>query len=174
MATATQKIATTQSPLARVVIGSLIASLVLGMWTMMVEGILHIGENFVAGLFSPVEYIAATVLGGLGNPNFYPAGQLPPVDALAIILGLMGHMMNAVIFGLVFYAIATRLPNDRRSLIIAGVVYGVAIFIGMWFIALPILDPVMLRVNLIAFLLGHMMFGAALGLTTVWARGIQG
>jgi hypothetical protein len=170
MATATTKLTSTQHPLVRVVIGSLIASLALGMWTMMLEGILHAGENFIAGLFSPVEYIAATVLGGLGNPNFYPAGQLPSVDPLAIILGLMGHMMNAVIFGLIFYAIATRLPNDRRSLIIAGVVYGVAILFAMWFIALPILDPVMLRVNFIAFLLGHMLFGAMLGWTAAWAR----
>ena len=173
MTTATTKMISAQQPLVRVVIGSLIANLILGMWTMLLEGILHAAENFVAALFSPVEYIAATVLGGLGNPNFYPAGQLPPVDPFAIILGLMGHMMNAVIFGLIFYAIATRLSNNRRSLIIAGVLYGVAIFVMMWFIALPLLDPVMLRVNLLVFLLGHMMFGAALGLTAAWARQVQ-
>jgi len=151
------------------VISGIIASLVLGMWTMIVEAILA-GGNFVAGLFSPVVYIAATVLGGFANPNFYPAGKLPPADPVAIILGLMGHMMNSVIFALIFFAIASRVAVNNTARIVAGLVYGVAIFAVMWYVALPILDPVMLRVNYLGFLAGHMMYGIALGVLVNWKR----
>jgi len=168
-AIATNPLAARQA-LVRQVIISIIAGMVLGMWTMLVEGVLHAGESFLAGLVSPLNYIAATVLGGLGNPNFYLAGQLPPLDPLTILLGLMGHMMNSVILGLIFYGIAGRLTQDRRTLLLAGVIYGVVVLLGLWILVLPVLDPVMLRVNFLAFVLGHMMFGAVLGLGTLWAR----
>jgi hypothetical protein len=147
----------------------LIAGVVLGMWQMTLEGILHAGQGFFAGLFSPVEYIAATVLGGFNNPSFYPAGRLPPVQALPIVLGLMGHMMNSVILGLIFFGIVSGLRHDRVTSLIAGLVYGVIIFVLMWFVVLPFVDPVMLRVSFVAFLIGHMMFGLGLGLTRIWA-----
>ncbi len=151
------------------VASGLIAGMVYGMWTMIVEAILASG-NFVAGLFSPVVYIAATVLGGFGNPNFYPARQLPPADPVAIVLGLMGHMMNSVIFGLIFFAIVGSVARTSTTRVVAGLVYGVAIFALMWYVALPILDPVMLRVNYPGFLAGHMMYGIALGLLANWKR----
>jgi len=151
------------------VIGALIASVVLGMWEMIVEAVLHVGQDAVAGFFSPVEYIAATVLGGFNNPNFYPAGQLPPVQALPIVLGLMGHMMNSVLLGLVFFGVVSSLSRSRATSLIAGLVYGVAVFVLMWFVVLPVVDPVMLRVSFVAFLAGHMMFGLGLGLTRTWA-----
>ncbi len=151
------------------VISGLIASLALGMWSMIVEAILA-GGNFVAGLFSPVVYIAATVLGGFGNPNFYPAGQLPPADPVAIVLGLMGHMMNSVVFAFVFFAIVSRFASTNTARVVVGLVYGVVIFMLMWYVALPIVDPVMLRVNYLGFFAGHMMYGIALGLLGNWKR----
>ncbi len=169
MTTAVGTTARSNSAIQWQVISGLIASLVLGMWTMIVEAVLA-GGNFVAGLFSPVVYIAATVLGGFGNPNFYPAGKLPPADPVAIVLGLMGHMMNSVIFSLIFFAIASRVAANNIARIVAGLVYGVTIFAVMWYVALPILDPVMLRVNYLGFLAGHMMYGIALGLLGNWKR----
>lgn len=155
---------------ARQIVGGLVSGMVYGMWTMIVEAILHAGEGIVVGFFSPVVYIAATVLGGFGNPNFYPAGKLPPADPIAIILGLMGHMMNSVIFGLIFFAIVNRVASNNAARLVAGLVYGVAIFAAMWYVALPIVDPVMLRVNFLGFLAGHMMYGIGLGITANWKR----
>jgi hypothetical protein len=157
-------------PIVRVVIGSLIAGIVYGMWTMIVEAILHAGQDIAAGFFSPVTYIGATVQGGFNNPNFYPAGQLPPAEPVAIILGLMGHMMNSVILGLIFFWIASHLSQSRATLIVAGIVYAVLIFFIMEYALLPFVDPVMLRVNYVGFLLGHMMFGIGLGLTAISAN----
>ncbi len=107
--------------LGRMGVSALIAGVVFGMLQMIVEAILHAGESVVAGFFSPVEYIGATVLGGFNNPSFYPAGQLPPVQALPIVLGLMGHMMNSVILGLIFFGIVSGLSHSRGTSIIAGI-----------------------------------------------------
>lgn len=38
----------------------------------------------------------------------------------------------------------------------------------MWFVAVPAVDPLVLNLNGVAFLVGHMMWGAALGL--LWGR----
>lgn len=136
----------------RVLVPGLVASLVLGMWQMIVEAIVG------AGLWSPPIYIAATLLRGLQG-----AGSPAAFDLAGVGLGLMGHMMNSVIFGLIFaFLIGPRLPSLSRQ-IGAGLVYGVAIFVAMWTIVLPLINPVMLNLNAGVFFLGHMMWGAALG-----------
>ncbi len=170
MAAITARTTIVSQPIARKVIGGVLSGLVYGMWTMMVEAILHASQNIVAGFFSPISYIGATVLGGFNNPNFYPAGQVPPADPVAIILGLMGHMMNSVILGFIFFWIASRLSQSRATLIVAGIVYAVLVFFVMWYAVLPLVDPVMLRINYVGFLLGHMMYGIGLGLTAIWAN----
>lgn len=172
MATVTQGAPTLGTAPKIQALGGLIAGMALGMWTMIVEAILHTGESFLAGLFSPVIYIAATVLGGFGNPSFYPAGKLPPLDPLAIVLGLMGHMMNSVVLALIFFAILSRVVQMHRArlVLVAGLVYGLVIFAVMWYAVLPIVDPVMQRVNPLAFLAGHLMYGIGLGVTANWTR----
>jgi hypothetical protein len=164
---------TTSRSLTRVVMGTLIASVVFGMWTMMVEAIRHAGEGLVAGFFSPLEYIAAAVRGGFGNASFYPAGQLPTAEPVGILFGLMGHMMNAVILGLIFYWIASRLSQSRATLIVAGIAYSVLLFVVMEYAILPFADPVLLRVDSIGFLVGHLLYGIGLGLTVLWAGQAQ-
>ena len=75
----------------------------------------------------------------------------------------MGHMMNSVILGLIFtFSIGPRLTSLGRQ-IAGGIVYGVVIFAAMWFVVLPLVNPVMLNLNAAAFFVGHMMWGAALG-----------
>jgi uncharacterized membrane protein YagU involved in acid resistance len=136
----------------RVFVPGLVASLVLGMWQMVVEAIVG------AGLWSPPIYIAATLLRGLQG-----AGSPASFDVAGVGLGLMGHMMNSVIFGLIFaFLIGPRLPTAGRQ-VVGGLVYGIAIFIAMWFIVLPLVNPVMLNLNPGVFFLGHVMWGAALG-----------
>ncbi len=50
----------------------------------------------------------------------------------------------------------------------AGVIYGIAVWAAMWFVVIPLVDPLMLNLNGIVFLIGHMMWGGALGL--LWSR----
>jgi hypothetical protein len=75
----------------------------------------------------------------------------------------MGHVMNAIIFGLVYaWLIAPRFKSFPGQ-VFAGLVYGIAVFGVMWLAVVPVVDPVMTNLNAPAFLLGHMMYGIVLG-----------
>ena len=138
----------------KLLVAGLIASMVMAMWEMAVEAMIPGGAGFWA---APVM-IAATVLRDLQNVS-----TPVPFDMMGVGLGMMGHMMNSVILGIVFaLVIAPRIPSLIGQ-IIAGMLYGVIIFAVMWYAVLPVIDPVMLKLNLIVFLAAHAMWGVALG-----------
>lgn len=142
-----------------ILIGGIAASLVIAMWEMVAEAILPAG----AGLFGPPIAIGATIirdLQGSANPI--------PFDLAALVLGLAGHMMNSVILAAVFGVAVGRRGLATTTLVGAGIVWGIVVFAAMWFVVVPVVDPLVLNLNGIAFLAGHMMWGAALGF--LWAR----
>lgn len=159
MATSTETLRQGGVSGSRLVIAGLIASIVMGMWQMVVE------ELFGAGFWSPVVYIAATVLRNLQTLGTNPGFQLVPV-----VLGLMGHMMNSVILGAVFYGFARRRDWATLPAFIAGMVYGVIVFVLMWYVIVPLVDPVMLELNDGLFFIAHLMYGGVLGLLFNWAK----
>jgi hypothetical protein len=146
--------------ISRVLGAGIVASIVMGMVEMIYEAV---GG---AGFWSPVVFIAATLLRSLQSV------PIPvPFMAMAVILGLMGHMMNSMIFGLIFASIVSRFPISRGTLAGLGVVYALAVFVVMWFLVVPAIDPVMLKLNGMVFAIAHMMWGAALGLIVPQSSG---
>lgn len=137
----------------RVVIAGLLASVVMGMMVMLAEAAVG------AGFWAPVTFIGATVLRGLQTIDV-------PVPFVlgAVVLGLMGHMMNSVVLGALFTRLVARSAWVRAEVVIAGVVYGLAVFGIMWYGVLPVVDPVMLKLNAAAFAISHLAWGAVLGL----------
>ena len=143
----------------QVIVGGVVASLVLAKWEMAVEALIPGG----AGFFGPPVAIGATVvrdLQGAANPI--------PFDALALVLGLAGHMMNSVVLGAVFGLVVTRLATTSGATVGLGMAWGALVFAGTWFVVLPAVDPLMLNLNGPVFLAAHLMWGVALGLT--WSR----
>jgi hypothetical protein len=143
----------------RVLLAGLAASLVMGMFEMLYEAVAG------AGLWSPVVFIAATVLRslqGIATPV--------PFQPVPVLLGLMGHMMNSVILGVVFALLIAPRLGTRNALLIGGVVYGAAIFVLMWFAVVPLVDPVMLKLNGPAFAVAHVMWGAVVGAVLGWQQ----
>lgn len=142
-----------------ILIGGVAASLVIAMWEMIVEAILPAG----AGIFGPPIAIGATIvrdLQGSANPI--------PFDPVALILGLAGHMMNSVILAAIFGLAVGRRSLGTGALAIAGMVWGAVVFAAMWFVVVPVVDPLVLNLNGATFFAGHLMWGAALGV--LWAR----
>ncbi len=142
-----------------ILVGGIVASLVIAMWEMIVEAIVPDG----AGLFGPPIAIGATVvrdLQGTSNPI--------PFDATALVAGLAGHMMNSVILAAAFGAVARRRALGTTGLLATGMAWGAIVFGAMWFVVAPAVDPLVLNLNGVAFLAGHLMWGAALGL--LWVR----
>ncbi len=148
-------LSTTRSNAAVKWIGAgLIASLVMGMWEMMVEAIIPNG----AGFWSAPTYIAATLL-----RNLQAVARPVPFDFIAVMAGLMGHMMNSVILGLVFALVIAPRFKSLVSQAVAGMVYGAVVYVMMALVVVPLIDPVMANLNAVVFFLGHLMWGVALG-----------
>ena len=98
------------------------------------------------GLWAPPKMIAATLLdrSGLDRPGF----QMIPV-----MVGMMIHFATAVGFGVIFSLFGGRLSYGRA--IGWGVVYGLAIWLFMQFIGLPIINPVMAGMPYLPFAIEH-------------------
>ncbi|MEO8463323.1 MAG: hypothetical protein ABI555_08930 [Chloroflexota bacterium] len=143
----------------RIVVAGVLASLAIAMWEMIVEAVIPDG----AGFFGAPIAIGATLIRDL-------QGSSNPIEfnGVALIVGLAGHMMNSVIFGAIFAAVVTRRAMSATSTLIAGMAWGAAVFVGMWFVVVPLVDPLMGNLNAAAFFAGHLMWGAALGY--LWGR----
>ena len=72
----------------RTLIAGLVASVVMGMIEMIFEAVAG------TGFWSPLVFIGATVL-----RDFQTVAIPVPFDVVAVVVGLMGHMMNSVILG---------------------------------------------------------------------------
>ncbi|MBI4493500.1 MAG: hypothetical protein HY690_11990 [Chloroflexi bacterium] len=143
----------------RVLLAGLIASMVMGMIQMVYEAVAG------AGFWSPVVFIAATILRDLQS-----VATPVPFALIPVLLGLMGHMMNSVILGVVFAALVAPRLQGLGGLIVGGAVYGLVVFALMWLIVVPLVDPAMLRLNAPVFAVAHLMWGGALGLVLCWGE----
>lgn len=138
----------------RVVVVGLVASVAMGMVEMMLEAAL--GEE---GFWAPLLYIGATAL-----RDYQTVASSPDFAFAPVMLGLMGHMMNSVVFAIPFAALAPRVTRSRLVLVLLGMMYGLILFGIMWTLVLPIVDPVMLRLNGGVFAFAHAMLGAVMGI----------
>jgi uncharacterized membrane protein YagU involved in acid resistance len=130
----------------------LIAGLVFAMWAMIV-GI------FTSNLWAPPQGIGQAL--GIGH-------QGHDFQVAPFIVGLMGHMVNSVIFGLIFLAIVATLQLRGITAVVAGMMYGIVVYAVMYWLVLRNLlsgtsgsflsaDPEW------SWIVGHLMFGAILG-----------
>jgi uncharacterized membrane protein YagU involved in acid resistance len=151
-ATALTRRETSADRLPRLVPG-LAAGMAFAMWAMFV-GI------FASKLWAPPQGIAQSVGIGAQGWDF----QIVPS-----LLGIMGHMMNSIIIGLVFLAIAAALRLRGVALVIAGMMYGVVVYLIMYY---PVLRGILSTTSGSfltsnpewSWVLGHIMYGMILGL----------
>jgi len=131
----------------------LIAGLPLAAWLMFV-GI------FASTLWAPPQGIAQAV--GIGHPGH-------DFQVVPFILGVMGHVVNSVILGLVFLGVVLILNVRGWAIVLVGAAYGIVAYeIIYWSLLRGLLsgtsgsflsaDPQW------AVIIGHLMFGAVLGL----------
>lgn len=136
----------------RGVVAGLVASVLMGMVSMVGEALLG------AGFWAAPTLIAATILRDLQALE-------PPVPLLPLplVLGLMGHMMNSVVLAALFEVTVGRVFAVREQAAAAGAVFGLLVFAVMWLIVLPFADPVMTALNPAVFAAAHLVWGATVG-----------
>lgn len=140
----------------RYLVAGVVAGMGYGMMEMVIEAI--IGQGF----WAPLRFIASVfTLGKDTDPSF---------SLIPVVVGLMGHMMNSVILGVVFSLWISRLASGIVGLAVLGMVYAAAIFIAMWYVVLPVIDLAMLLVNGPGFFASHLLYGLVLGIGVALVR----
>jgi uncharacterized membrane protein YagU involved in acid resistance len=130
----------------------LIAGLVFAMWAMFVG-------LFTSTLWAPPQGIAQSI--GIGSPghNF----QVVP-----FVAGLIGHMMNSIVLGVIYVAIARALRLQSNAAVVGGMVYGVIVYGAMYWVllrgVLSSTSASFLSANPEwSWVAAHLMFGLVLG-----------
>jgi hypothetical protein len=110
------------------------------------------------GPWLPINLVAATVLRDLQAQSL---ATLQQFNLLALVVGLMIHVIMSISLGEMFSFILPALPGRP---LYWGPVIGPLLWIGASVAALPILNPVMaLNVEPISFTLANLLYGLVLG-----------
>ena len=130
----------------------LIAGLVFAMWAMVVG-------LFTSTLWAPPQGIAQSIGIGTAGHNF----QLVP-----LLVGLMGHMMNSIVLGVIFIAIARAIRLRGIAAVVGGMAYGVIVYVAMYWVllrgVLTSTSGSFLSANPEwSWIAAHLMFGVLLG-----------
>ena len=91
------------------------------------DGVIYYG---ITGPWSPIKVLQYIASGALGSAAF--DGGLA-----AAALGLVIHFALSFSFAGIYLLAATRLPILRSRAVIAGLLYGAAVYLGMNFVVLP-------------------------------------
>jgi uncharacterized membrane protein YagU involved in acid resistance len=78
----------------------------------------------------------------------------------ALVLGMVVHMMMATLLGMVFAVAAGRYLTSRTSLLGAGMVYGVVVWLLMQYVIWPLVDDAAAQAfTAWVFAVGHLLYG---------------
>jgi hypothetical protein len=156
MATAYGSESSTKSAVLSWVVPGLVGGLMFAMLAMIVA-------NFTSAIWAPPQGIAQAI--GIG-PNGHDFHIVP------LILGLMGHMMNSVILGAVFVALARAMKFSPMMLVVLGAMYGLLVYAVLYHVLLPGVFSLWASAGVHSFtstvptwawVIAHMLFGMTLG-----------
>ncbi|MGH9299744.1 MAG: hypothetical protein ACRDZT_07480 [Acidimicrobiales bacterium] len=124
-------------------------AMIVGIWT--------------SAFWAPPQGIAQAI--GIG-PNGHDFHIVP------FILGLMGHMMNSVILGAIFVAMARATKMGPMMLVVAGTVWGLVVYGILYYLLLPDVFSLWASAGVQSFVstvptwtwvVAHLLFGMTLG-----------
>jgi len=153
------------SPLPDVIgLGGAIAGLAGGVAMAVVAALLS--ASMGQDIWHESKRIAAIVYGpaALTGPGF---------DLGPVLVGTLIHLLVSAILGALFGIVTRRLlhlTSDFGTPVMAGLVYGLLIWMVAYFVVLPVLNPALLDVYTPAFIIQHVTYGVVLGLVYMWLR----
>lgn len=131
----------------------------------------------IAGLGGGLAMIIAaallTVAGGgdvwrepreIAQPLF---GVVAGNDWAPIVVGTILHFLTAGLLGAVFGIVSRRmlrLPSDYGVPVLAGLIYGMALWALAYFVVLPFVNPALLDTYAPSFIIQHIIYGVVTGL----------
>ena len=127
-------------------LGGMLGGAMMAMWSMIVLWLTGVG------FWTPLNLIAHTVWRGAPLGATFSWG--------ALVLGMVVHMMMATLLGTVFGVAAARYPVSRATLLGAGMVYGVVVWLLTQYVLWPLVDDAAAQAfTAWVFAVGHLLFG---------------
>jgi hypothetical protein len=165
MSTASPSIRPSVSPLPDVVgLGGAIAGLIGGLAMAIVGAI--ISASLGGDIWLEAKQIAAVVYG--------PATTAQAGFAVGpVLIGTLLHLLISTALGALFGIVTRRifhLTSEFGTLLMAGLIYGMLIWLGGYFVVLPLINPLLRETYAPAFIVQHLVYGAVTGLIYTWLR----
>jgi hypothetical protein len=94
-------------------------------------------------------------------------------DAAPVLVGTLIHFVTSAVVGAIFGIVTRRwlhLPSDFGTPVLAGLVYGLLVWLVAYFVVLPVVDPFLLDSYAPAFIIQHIVYGVVTGLLYAWLR----
>jgi len=128
--------------------------------------------GILAGLILALFLVATSLAGGqdawmalkgAGAPFLGQRAMQPGFDALALIVGALCHFAVAIIWGVAFGLLFFGL--HKTTTMIAGLFWGFVVWIGMYYMVLPVLGlgDVARGTPISLAIVSHLLFGVVLG-----------
>src|SRR6266542_2991858 len=110
-------------------------------------------------IWQEAKQIAAIVYGpaALAQPGF---------DAGPVLVGSLIHLVVSALLGALFGILTRRvlrLTSDFWTPVLAGLIYGMLIWLVAYFVVLPLLNPALLDLYAPAFIVQHLVYGMVTG-----------
>ena len=135
-------------------------------------------DGLFGGVLAGIGMAAYLVLASLmleGGPGamfsrFEPGQEAAPLNGLLVHLAVSG--VYGVVFGIGYQAIAGRKREARtaRQAIVSGAVYGLALMLLAWLVLLPGAGSALVEMPVAHFAIGHLIYGAILGVMLYRSR----
>ena len=90
-----------------------------------------------------------------------------------VLVGTLIHLLVSALLGAVFGIVTRRwlhLTSDFGTPVLAGLIYGLMVWLAAYFVVLPLLNPALLEVYAPAFIIQHAVYGIVMGLVYMWLR----
>jgi hypothetical protein len=145
-------------------LGGALAGLIGGMAMALVAALISLVER--QDIWREAKAIASVVLGAqaLAQDGF---------AAVPVLIGTLIHLIISMLLGALF-AIVTRrwlqLPSDFGIPLLAGLSYGLLVWLIAYFVVLPVVDVWLLESYAPAFIVQHIVYGSVTGLCYAWLR----
>jgi hypothetical protein len=153
------------SPLPDVVgLGGALAGLAGGLAMAVVAAL--ISASMGQDIWHEPKRIAAIVYG----PAAFDA---PGFELGPVLVGSLIHLAVSALLGAIFGIVTRRwlrLTSDFGTPVLAGLIYGLLIWMVAYFFVLPLLNPALLEVYAPAFIIQHVAYGVVMGLVYMWLR----
>jgi hypothetical protein len=103
-----------------------------------------------------------------------PVAVAAPGFALGpVFVGTLLHLVVSAALGALFGILTRRifhLTSDFGTPLLAGLVYGMLVWLVAYFLVLPVVDPLVRDIYAPAFIVQHIVYGIVTGLLYTWLR----